>query len=66
MGKGRILFGTLFILGDTGTKAILLAIDMIGNQRWDAAYWWRCFIAAAQRMIKKPIQSAACWKGIAS
>lgn len=22
-------------------------------------YWWRCFMAAAQRMMKKPIQSAA-------
>jgi len=30
-------------------------IDVTGNQRWDAIYWWRCFIAAAQRMIKKPI-----------
>ena len=29
-------------------------------------YWWRCFIAAAQRRMKKPIQSAARWKGIAS
>lgn len=29
-------------------------------------YWCRCFIAAAQRMMKKPIQSAARWNGMAS
>lgn len=29
-------------------------------------YWWRCFSAAAQRMMKKPIQRAARWNGIAS
>ncbi len=25
------------------------------------AYWCRCFMAAAQRMMKKPIQRAARW-----
>ncbi len=34
--------------------------------RNSACYWWRCFIAAAQRRIKMPIQRAACWKGITS
>jgi hypothetical protein len=29
-------------------------------------YWCRCFIAAAQRMMKKPIQSAARWNGMTS
>ena len=28
-----------------------------------AIYWWRCFIAAAQRRMKKPIQSAASLEG---
>ncbi len=25
----------------------------------DTTYWWRCFMAAAQRMMKNPIHSAA-------
>jgi hypothetical protein len=32
----------------------------------DFTYRWRCFIAEAQRRMKRPIQSAARWKGIAS
>jgi len=37
-----------------------------GDPELGTIYWWRCFIAAAQRRMKKPIQRAACWKGIAS
>ena len=37
-----------------------------GEPELGTIYWWRCFIAAAQRRMKKPIQRAARWKGIAS
>jgi hypothetical protein len=34
--------------------------------RVNSDYWWRCFMAAAQRIIKKPIHKAARWNGMAS
>mgnify|MGYP001233718297 FL=1 len=35
------------------------AVDENDMRKKRTCYWWRCFMAAAQRMMKKPIQSAA-------
>lgn len=40
--------------------------DPNGKVGQGEGYWCRFFIAAAQRMMKKPIQSAARWNGMAS